>query len=148
MLENRIEEDDYESLWRAPMQGVYIFQKEQEIKETLEGWIAEQCFAVGVDPDALYQTAKLNAQLQSEIEELRHLLALRSTGSEWISVKDRLPDGECFAGNFKRGSYGYGEIIVGYISGGEGCFVAENEGEILCGVTHWMPLPEPPEVEE
>ena len=84
---------------------------------------------------------------------------------EWISVKDRLPEG---GGDFYgddnsleesayvltygcyRNCYGYG--IGTYIrdhhnihdSGWNGCLVAEEVELDYCDVTHWMPLPEPP----
>ena len=69
--------------------------------------------------------------------------------SEWISVKDRLPEGEedvlvCLTSK---------ELVVGafvetpisddrlwMLSHGEDFYAFSS-----CGVTHWMPLPEPPE---
>lgn len=55
--------------------------------------------------------------------------------NEWISVKDKLPEkGECILA--------YNGLIVSqcyYI--GDGIFT------VICGVTHWMPLPEPPKDE-
>jgi hypothetical protein len=57
----------------------------------------------------------------------------------WISVKDRLPDGECIA---------IGEqdlIMIGYLEyvSRKG-WICENDFEVLERITHWMPLPEPP----
>ncbi len=81
--------------------------------------------------------------LQEKIAEMRKKL-------EWISVEDRLPDGEVLAANFRPGTYGYKEYIIGYISPVK-CFdpdwkkgkhVATNDFEILENVTHWLPLPE------
>lgn len=72
----------------------------------------------------------------------------RSIPSRWISVEESLPEGEVIALCFDRDAYCYGEYIVGYVSPyneleGVG-FRAENDYELLDGVTHWMPLPEPP----
>lgn len=60
--------------------------------------------------------------------------------SEWISVKDRLPEGYkdvlvCF-----ENSSGYHVDITFYsdkLDYGEGWYLTAD-------ITHWMPLPEPP----
>jgi len=58
---------------------------------------------------------------------------------EWISVKDRLPKDEVIAIGYQN------ETIIGYVSGDdENGFSCENDGCVLDNVTHWMPLPEPP----
>lgn len=58
--------------------------------------------------------------------------------SEWISVRDRLPE--------ENGDYlvalDDGYIGVTWYSADEGFDLWADAGE----VTHWMPLPEPPEV--
>ncbi len=57
---------------------------------------------------------------------------------KWISVKERLPDGECIA-------FGHGEMLVGYVYEDEGGHITcESEGVLLLNVTHWM-QPELPE---
>ena len=60
----------------------------------------------------------------------------------WISVKDKIPDGECLAFSSK-----YKEMIIGYLyedkSSASNCS-AENDEVVLYDVTHWMPLPEWP----
>ena len=67
--------------------------------------------------------------------------------SEWISVKDRLPErGQavlCYRGDFR------GDMMNTYVYLGSGNWeddygyrgTAEHEG-----ITHWMPLPEPPKM--
>lgn len=62
----------------------------------------------------------------------------------WISVKDKekLPKGECIAYSSK-----FDEMIIGYIEEAQDCntgYRAENNGELLDEVTHWMPKPKPP----
>ena len=66
-----------------------------------------------------------------------YLLDSGVTAQEWISVKDRLPEKpmKCLVYT-KRGEYGGYEITY------------YNEGFYLqyANVTHWMPLPDEPEV--
>ena len=58
--------------------------------------------------------------------------------SEWISVKDRLPE------------YGDGNVLIAYKQGGIYIDSWDEEYEewddagIDDDITHWMPLPEPP----
>jgi len=60
----------------------------------------------------------------------------------WISVKNRLPDTEVLAIGYQN------EMIIGYISPhDEQGFICENDNELLEYVTHWMPLPKPPQDE-
>ena len=69
--------------------------------------------------------------------------------SEWISVKDRLPEGECLAVSNCRG-FSYGEYLIGYIGEDESSdtgYMCESDNEILSNATHWMPLPEQPKEE-
>ena len=69
---------------------------------------------------------------------------------KWIPVTERLPDGIVLAVNALRGSYGFREQLIGYIGSieeSDSGYFCESEGEILMNVTHWMPLPEPPEEE-
>ena len=70
----------------------------------------------------------------------------------WISVEERLPEGEVLAANFTPSAYGYKECIIGYVSPPSPTIpdghYAENEFEILQSVTHWMPLPEPPKEQD
>ena len=82
--------------------------------------------------------------LQNKIKELsdtgdiaNYLISHGVTVQEWISVKDRLPEKpmKCLVYT-KRGEYGGYEITY------------YNEGFYLqyANVTHWMPLPDEPEV--
>ena len=60
--------------------------------------------------------------------------------SEWISVEDRLPghDGMVLM-------WGTHTIThIGFYSEVTGKWFDSEDGEWLAGVTHWMPLPEPP----
>lgn len=65
--------------------------------------------------------------------------------SEWISVKDRLPDRTC-----KCLLIMYRTIELGYYNAKEKRFEIPNDCAFdgwpipVDGVTHWMPLPEPP----
>ena len=62
------------------------------------------------------------------------------TMAEWISVKDRLPkEGEVVVVYIKpKVGVGYAEVDI-YLMG--------DFDEYSEGVTHWMPLPEPPKGE-
>lgn len=70
------------------------------------------------------------------------------TKSEWIALtNENMPTGEVIAANFAEGTYGYGEMIIGYICkecGKENKFFAESEAETLWNVTHYMPKPAAP----
>lgn len=70
---------------------------------------------------------------------------------EWISVAhgEKLPDIEVLAGNFKPRTYGYKEILVGYIryDSNANRFVCEDEYQRLEGVTHYI-IPQPPNHQE
>jgi len=80
-------------------------------------------------------------------EALRRFQVAVANKPRWISVEERVPDGEVLAVNALRGSYGYREYLIGYIGKHEESdsgYSCESEGEILLNVTHWMQLPEPP----
>lgn len=62
--------------------------------------------------------------------------------SEWISVKDRLPEKETdvFVAGLHCNSWIYS--VAGLF--GDEFLSMETEDEMRFTVTHWMPLPEPP----
>ena len=60
---------------------------------------------------------------------------------EWISVKDRLPN----IGNFVFG-YGLNDgLILGIRIQEDGSWITDNIRWSGGLITHWMPLPDPPE---
>ena len=79
-----------------------------------------------------------------------HIRQLEAQVPKWISVEERFPEGRVLAACFDPEMYCHGEYIIGHL----GCMdeseyvIAENDFEILDGVTHWMSLPEPPKEEE
>ena len=73
---------------------------------------------------------------------------------EWISVKDRLPEATCVN---SHGEMVYSDAVIvfmvfeddyAYVTV-DRCDVTTkhwfHEGYDVCRVTHWMPLPEPPD---
>ena len=80
------------------------------------------------------------------------LIAKRLTEEgKWISVEDNVPDTEVIAINMLKGTYGYEEMLIGYVfpcASYESGYGAENDYVTLENVTHWMPLPEPPKGNE
>lgn len=62
--------------------------------------------------------------------------------SEWISVKERLPDEDVWVLTLQTD----GDMIVNCIAF-EGKWCSNDHGFIPT-VTHWMPLPKPPEEEK
>ena len=63
--------------------------------------------------------------------------------SEWISVEDRLPDiDDCVLAYFCGGD---GIVIVGVSSHVRACMACDEYSPYLSGISHWMPLPTPPE---
>ena len=62
---------------------------------------------------------------------------------KWISVKDRLPDREVFVLAYSKRE----EYVIMYYTGyyWEGWELSDSDSiQILHDITHWMPLPEPP----
>ena len=60
----------------------------------------------------------------------------------WIPLTERIPEGECIAFS------AYGEMLIGWIDMNDKSdtgYICEDDGLYLYNVTHWMPLPEPPE---
>jgi len=74
-------------------------------------------------------------QAASEIEELQEQVP------QWISVSQRLPEEYERVIGWRAGLVRAGEVWRNE-SGGWLCGDCEPAG----GITHWMPLPEPPEV--
>ena len=60
--------------------------------------------------------------------------------SKWISVEDRLPDRECLCINKRN------DMLIGYLTrrNSEKYWCANDDHTILTEVTHWQPLPAPP----
>ena len=60
--------------------------------------------------------------------------------TEWISVKDRLPEIMCDVLSYEF----RGDISIAYLCEKE--WRCLESGDVMDGscVTHWMPLPEPP----
>ena len=88
--------------------------------------------------EKLVELLKANFYDEYEFEEIADILIAHGvTVQEWISVKERLPEKpmKCLVYT-KRGEYGGYEITY------------YNEGFYLqyANVTHWMPLPDEPEV--
>ena len=80
-------------------------------------------------------------ELEKENKELREAVSCPPHWMHWISVKDRLPSHETM-------------VIVYSELCGIGLAFIDNRDEKWCGdchdedVLYWMPLPEPPEVED
>jgi tRNA G10 N-methylase Trm11 len=85
------------------------------------------------------ENERLKNYADSEIEKLQRLLYKKN--SRWISVKDKLPelrsgwsvdDVICITDNYYIGRFRYGKWV-------------DMENRPIIGVTHWMPLPSPPQ---
>jgi len=58
----------------------------------------------------------------------------------WIPINpDELPEGEVLAANFKMGSYGYREKLVGWIGRINEPF-CESDAALLPDVTHYIDI--------
>jgi hypothetical protein len=64
----------------------------------------------------------------------------KQSEAEWISVEERLPDGN---GRFLTVD-GKGNMMTCYFGGRFGWFASVCDKN---AITHWMPLPEPPKTE-
>ena len=121
----------------SPLQGFIkqIQEKQEQVDQYVDDYVTECIIELGIDPDALKATAELNARLQRELRTARAMAARKP---EWISVDERLPDKD---GRFLTvDKKGY--MMVCYWQTRFGWFAS------VCNknaITHWMPLPEPPE---
>lgn len=112
----------------------YVREFHTKIDEIKHKAYIEGCVRVNVDPDALNKTAELNSELQSALKEVLDKLP------RWTPVE------ECLPRTFE-------EFIV-MIKGGKSATTLYYDGESFVdiygseySVTHWMPMPEPPEVQ-
>lgn len=98
--------------------------------KTLEG-LTEQCGGVG----AALVKALVFAALKSQ--------SILPTVGGWVSVKDRLPEAgvKCLIRDMKDAAIGM-YMENGIWQWADGDFYAKG------GITHWMPLPEPPKEEK
>ena len=94
----------------------------------------------------------INQACDRHIESIKILPAADVQPVKWIPVTERLPDFEgmclCMRKSYSKANFRHQEIMYfdydgqGFFSNVEGIFVADGN------VTHWMPLPEPPEEED
>ena len=130
------------------------FYKTEPVPEELAGkvnlteWSSCDVDAVGLAAaDQLENQSTHIAALQQEIEKLRAQLP------RWIPVEERLPELQ---------SWGASEVVLGLIKSENAPSLNKLHNLTLCvycdngiwsmpgryvAITHWMPLPEPPEVE-
>jgi hypothetical protein len=94
--------------------------------------------------DAIEELQKQLAKSEADNIDLTGWLVEEHAKHQWIPVEERLPEENgdyivyCIGGNYNQTSC----ISLAYWSGKH--FYGDN----LLSVTHWMPLPMPPESEE
>ena len=102
--------------------------------------------AAGISPKT--ENATFIAHSRTDIPTLLAEIRRLQEENRWIPVTEDTPDGECIATCLIPGMYGYGEMIIGYVSNSQNSetgYIAESESEILQNVTHWRPKPKPTE---
>lgn len=115
-----------------------------EIKQALAGCKPGRCA-----PDCPYGD-RIGCVQELHRDALAMIQQLEAQVPKWIGVEERLPERAVLAACFDPEMYCYGEYIIGYVARTDDSefVIAENDHEILDGVTHWMPLPEPPKEDE
>ena len=114
----------------------------------------DAAFKAGYEKGFEAGAKNMSLAYQNEINSIKRKLGgkrflLKENGDlipmdqQWISVKDRLPEENetvlAYDGDFVEPSVFYGD---------HGFYELDKyEADPLCGVTHWMPLPEPPKGE-
>lgn len=103
------------------------------------------------EPKTVEQLLAENAALREQIAKLCALYDKHANPSRWIGVEERLPEaGERVLVWFDH--YTSPAVATWFL--GEGFFAdypdgtAEHDTVEICYVTHWMPLPEPPEASD
>lgn len=111
-----------------------------------------------INADALKEelTSHFDLELEPVIEkEVLRMIDEQKTilvkPPKWISVKDRLPeaDGEVVLACYQPRKPNY--IFFAYFNGSWAIYQPTEDGLLYSHpvrVSHWMPLPEPPEVED
>lgn len=110
------------------------------LTERLRGWLesshGENVYNSGYD-DAIWHV----------LDVIEHMPTLTQP-NEWVSVEDRLPgdsEGAVLLTNEKTVITGYRNQLFG-LDGQHGIFApASKKGGGYMQVTHWMPLPAPPD---
>ena len=132
-----------------PMVGVEVTLREfcVRLDEEVQKAYSKGCICVDVDLDALKKTAELNSELQSALREVLDKLP------RWIPTSERLPDEELRAYKEKYPKEECIEVIV-MIKGTTDTTTLYYDGKAFedeygrpFEVTHWMPLPDVPEVQ-
>lgn len=91
------------------------------------------------------ETAKWAYDYITQLEQ--RLASVGKTCPEWISVKDRKPEGVVLVANFAPGTDGYKKMDVAdaFDAGNSDItFYLLNGFDVEYDVTHWMPIPTPP----
>jgi len=132
-----------------------------EAKEDASSWQKQS----DKDVDLLNKEIEKNAKLREALKEaeeqglkepdkmdrvlsILHEALAHSMTDKWIPVSERLPEPYRSVELF-RPEEGAGEdqVLIGYYRKLQKGFYSDELEEIIDGVTHWMPLPEPPEKE-
>lgn len=115
----------------------------EEIKKGLVEAIEDaSCVVEYGDAHDLIDAVEKNHAIMADA--LAYIKQLEAQVPKWISVEDELPEEPCAVLVVLRGNAaGVAWYCKKYFETGSGlCFSAGN------GITHWMPLPEPPPKEE
>jgi predicted transcriptional regulator len=138
----------------SPLRQVELAQARE--LERINAFIREMAKKCGYRPlnadqlspeeDLAQSIAMLDRNLTQEIaEHQRHhdaeAAAGRASGGEWVAVTERLPDVGKLVLVVESG---WAEAAIGCLHE-DGVWNAEDDADSPLAVTHWMPLPSPPE---
>ncbi|MGM9683136.1 MAG: DUF551 domain-containing protein [Eubacteriales bacterium] len=105
--------------------------------EESEAYLSAQCRIK--DEMTRSVNAVVHTKIQQLIADTPDAYAAEVLRNQWISVKDRLPETEDEVLVLTISKNGNINVDKGYLANGR--FVHRGRAD----VTHWMPLPEPPE---
>ena len=88
----------------------------------------------------LVLAAEDEAELNARITELEAQLASSQSKSQWVSVEDRLPESRVNVLIGRDDNVGHAKF-----NGHSWTIISSNDVVAPYLVTHWMPLPEPPQ---
>lgn len=96
--------------------------------------------------DLGYLNRGLYQIVAKEVDFMRVAIAALREQPRWISVTERLPEKATIVLCYKDGQRRLGYYLGANYGKGVAAF-RHPKDQWAFGVTHWMPLPEPPEVE-